>query len=300
MKTHAFNVRFIMLFTALWFLSPGLAAAQAPTWAPNEGYSYVTKRSSQQWLIWRNVAEFNFPAATYEHETVFWSPDYANRRAFLVDDESPQYWWSDLPRPYRDTTALDKPDTENFAIGSAEAQKIQTNVWYHTIDLLVDDNPNRTTARVRINGQIGYRLPPLGCFTRNCVFAKDTYGLTLWRAPVKVTTPNGDFAPHYTTATGNRRDTQAREDIIKAAERDVRFSGSMIELWSNLNWDPQWELRRMSFDFPNLAPWYAQNIYQATHRPVQGAPYADPMRFTQYYDPAKQAWTPWYKEGGTQ
>lgn len=306
MKTRGFNFHLIWFFMTFWLLSFNLAVAQAPNWAPSEGYSYVTKSTSQQWLKWSDVGIL--PILTdvaYEHETVFLSADFVNRKG--GDDENPAFWWSNLPAPYRDTTSGDQQgiagceDCDNFAIGSADAEKIQTNTWYRTIDWLVDENVNRTTVRVLINGQIVQSLIP-GCNWRWCFVADiDTYGLTLWRAPVKVASLNGDLAPHYTTATGNTRDTQGRKDIITAAERDARFIGSMTELWSNLNWSSQWELRRMGFEFIGQPLGTALLMYQATHIPGPGQfYYADPLRYTKYYDPAKQAWTPWYKEGGIQ
>lgn len=310
MKNLQFKFSLIAFIAILWLaLLPGLAEAQAPSWAPSEGYSYVTKGSSQQWMVWSNVNSLQLPFNfSYEHETVLLQDDFANRAGQALwtgeDSEDPMYWWSDLPTPYRDTRALDSTGRgtgagcdhcDNFAIGSADPQLIQANRLYRTVDFLQDDNPNLTTARVRMNGQLvdGSAACPEGQSGRWCfLIAFNTYGLTLWRAPTKITDTNGDHPVHYVAATGNTNDTQARRDIISVAERDSRFKGSVSDLWSDLNWSPPWELRRMAFEFAGQPLGTGIYVYQATYSGLD-------LRYTQYYDPATQAWTPWHQETGT-
>ena len=82
-------------------------------------------------------------------------------------------------------------------------------------------------------------------------------------------------------------DQQARTDILATAGADRRFTvpGSLA-LSSNLNWDPNWELRWATLQFSG-GRWVT--IYHARYKGNQN------VRATGFYDPdQRNAWQGWY------
>ena len=88
----------------------------------------------------------------------------------------------------------------------------------------------------------------------------------------------------------NYKGDRARIDMVRAATADARFTNVRTETYAeNLSWDPAWELRYMGFGFSTTGN--LVSINQATNK-------ANPfIRYTTYYDPATNQWTPWVEVG---
>lgn len=81
------------------------------------------------------------------------------------------------------------------------------------------------------------------------------------------------------------RDDQAHRDMRQQAAASERFGAPVPESFGKwLEWDPQWELRWMSFQFRGHTPVY---LYHITYKP-------DPrQRYTVYWDPDGSLWKRW-------
>jgi hypothetical protein len=84
---------------------------------------------------------------------------------------------------------------------------------------------------------------------------------------------------------GSSRDQQAQQDMIKHASLDARF-GIVIPstFGANLNWDPNWELRWISFNFSGGT---SVTMYHATDKSNAA------NRWVEFYDPDLGSWTGW-------
>jgi peptidase M23-like protein len=84
------------------------------------------------------------------------------------------------------------------------------------------------------------------------------------------------------------RADRARQDMIKAANRDSRFANIKTETYGeNLGWGSDWELRYMAFGYTSSSGSGTTYFNQATFK-------SNPLlRYTSFYDPDRNQWTAW-------
>lgn len=133
------------------------------SWAPYLGYSDVNQSYIQQTFYFNKVSDFD-SRSTYECETQIYDPNFANWGG---------YWSSNMPRAYLDTRFGDRPDIDNFTIGSAQASSFNTSTAYFAYMTLKAQTSK--TAQVRVKGQKGHRTPSW-CYSTWCIFADATTG----------------------------------------------------------------------------------------------------------------------------
>ena len=148
-----------------------LASLYNEPWAPSSGESDVNQNYSDQTFYFNDVSDYG-SSSTYEHETQVYDSDYAN-----YDN----YWSSNLPSAYYDTTFSDDSDLDNFTVGTSQASSLQTNTEYYTYMSLTAGSSS--SATVRIKGQKGHRTPSY-CHSTWCIFADATTGsMAMFTAP---------------------------------------------------------------------------------------------------------------------
>lgn len=90
---------------------------------------------------------------------------------------------------------------------------------------------------------------------------------------------------HIPVPRNNYQEDRSRLDMIHAVENDSRFVSVRTETYErNPNWDPSWELHKMSF---NLTSGGTAWVNQATNKNNRL------IRYTAYYDPDLKKWTNW-------
>lgn len=164
-------------------LNPGTLFAQAVTWWPNFGTSYVdadsTGRYTRQTMKW-NANVFNTDD-TYEHDFFLYNYDrsaYLDSRTGYYSGCEPFHtdWyadWGTAAAPYLDTRLAEpgsgfcEVDELPYTIGAGQPSRIDTSLshytWIHTLKGIA------TSDRFKLQAQLGYQNPR-GCTSTWCSF----------------------------------------------------------------------------------------------------------------------------------
>lgn len=140
-------------------------------WSPYSGTTQVTTNFTYNTFKFMNNVFGS--SETYEHETQIYDGNFV---------KYDNYWSSNMPSAYYDTTACDNytsPDIDIPTVGTFDANKLVPFTFYFTYMRLKAQTSK--TATVRIKGQKGTRY----CYSNLCVFSNaTTASFTTFTAPI--------------------------------------------------------------------------------------------------------------------
>ena len=148
---------FVLLLTFAMIISDyAFAAADYTTFTPHYGaisiYESGNYRYAYIFAKWNDtgITEFDASNDTYEQEVIFYNYD---GNAYATTCTSFQ---SDLPSAYKDTQALDSGNEMNIAIGTTDADSLESDKYYYTTMTLNKTSSN--SSMYKVQSQEGYYI----------------------------------------------------------------------------------------------------------------------------------------------